>query len=149
MVDDGPPGIRDWTGFLLYKSGWWVQHETDRAMRRLDLRDRHLMMLAILDADDTQSQQGLARHLGLDPTLVVALVDDLEDKGLCERAQHPDDRRRHVLRLTAKGRRVFREARALAVKVGDELFAPLDRAERTQLTAMLRRVMAPLWGRRK
>jgi len=146
---DGPPGMRDWTGFLLYKCGWWVQHETDLAMKKLDLRDRHLMLLTILDADDTQSQQDLARHLGLDPTLVVALVDDLEDKGLLERARDPDDRRRHVLRLTPKGRKVYKEARALAVKVGDALFAPLDRTERAQLTAMLRRVMEPLWRRPK
>lgn len=146
---DGPPGIRDWTGFLLFKCGWWVQQETDLAMRALDLRDRHLMVLTILDADANQSQQDLARHLGLDPTLVVSLVDSLEEKGLCERARHPDDRRRHVLRLTAKGRRTYREARALAAKVGDQLFAPLDRAERAQLTALLRRIMEPLWARPK
>jgi DNA-binding MarR family transcriptional regulator len=54
-----------------------------------------------------------------------------------------------VIQLTAKGRRVYREARALAVKVGDEIFARLDRAERAQLTEMLKRIMGPLWGRPK
>jgi DNA-binding MarR family transcriptional regulator len=145
----GPPGLRDWTGYLLYKCGWWLQHETEAALRTLGLRDRHLMALAILSADEGQSQQDLARHLSLDPTLVVALIDDLEEQGLCKRARHPEDRRRHVIELSAKGRRVYKEARALAVKVGDAIFAPLDRSERAQLTESLQRVMDPLWNKPK
>jgi DNA-binding MarR family transcriptional regulator len=142
---DGPPGLSDWTGFLLIKCGWWLHRMTEVALKELDLRDRHLMALIILNSEDGLPQQDLARHLALDPTLVVALVDDLEDKGLCERARHPDDRRRHVIQLTTKGRRMYRDARALAVKVGDEIFAPLERSERAQLTAMLKRIMGPLW----
>jgi DNA-binding MarR family transcriptional regulator len=148
-MTDGPPGLRDWTGYLLYKCGWWLQRQTEVALRELDLRDRHLMALTMLSADDSLSQQELARHMSLDPTLIVALIDDLEERGLCERNRHPDDRRRHVIQLTAKGRKVYREARALAVKVGDEIFGPLDRAERTQLTELLKRVMDPLWGKSK
>ncbi len=141
--------MRDWTGFLLYKCGWWLQHETEAALRKLDLRDRHLTALTILEADDSQSQQDLARHLSLDPTLVVALIDDLEERGLCARVRHAEDRRRYVIQLTAKGRRVYREARALAAKVGDDVFAPLSREERTALTELLKRVMEPLWNRPK
>jgi len=148
-MPDGPPGLRDWTGYLLYKCGWWVQRQTEVALRTLGLRDRHLMALTMLAEDDSLSQQDLARHLSLDPTLVVALIDDLEGQGLCERARHHEDRRRHVIRLTTKGRRVYREARALAVKVGDEIFAPLERAERDRLTEMLKRIMEPLWLRPK
>lgn len=146
---NGPPGLREWTGYLLVKCGWWLQRQTEVALRELDLRDRHLMALTILAADDSLSQQELARHLSLDPTLVVALVDDLEERGLCERTRHAEDRRRHVIQLTAKGRRVYREARALAVKVGDEIFGPLERSERAQLTEMLKRIMEPLWLRPK
>jgi DNA-binding MarR family transcriptional regulator len=146
---DGPPGLRDWTGYLLYKCGWWLQRQTEVALRELDLRDRHLMALTMLNAGEGLSQQDLARHLSVDPTLVVALIDDLEDRGLCARERDPDDRRRHVIQLTAKGRKVYRDARALAAKVGDELFAPLDRGERAQLTELLKRVMDPLWNKPK
>ena len=142
---DAPPGLRDWTGFLLIKCGWWLQRMTEAALKQLDLRDRHLMALIMLNAAEGLSQQDLAGYLSLDPTLVVALIDDLEEKGLCERSRHLEDRRRHVIQLTAKGRRVYREARALAVKVGDEIFAPLERSERAQLTEMLKRIMDPLW----
>jgi DNA-binding MarR family transcriptional regulator len=148
-MSDGPPGLRDWTGFLLIKTGWWMMRLTEAALRELELRDRHLMALIVLHSEDGLSQQDLARHLSLDPTLVVALIDDLEGRGLCERTRHAEDRRRHVIRLTAEGRRIYREARALAVKVGDELFGPLTRPERAQLTAMLKRIMEPLWGRAK
>jgi len=77
------------------------------------------MALTILNADETQSQQDLAKHLSLDPTLVVALVDDLEEKGLCKRVRDTQDRRRHVIELTPKGRREYRDLRALSAKVGD------------------------------
>lgn len=146
---DGPPGLRDWTGYLLYKCAFWIQHDTELALRELGLRDRHLMVLAILSADENQSQQDLARHMSLDPTLVVALIDDLEAQGLCKRSRHPADRRRHAITLTPKGKKSYRDAKALAVKVGDSIFAPLERAERAQLTAMLQRVMEPLWGKPK
>jgi DNA-binding MarR family transcriptional regulator len=146
---DAPPGLRDWTGYLLIKCGWWLQRHTEAALAQLDLRDRHLMVLVMLHAEDGLGQQELARHLSLDPTLVVALIDDLEERGLCERVRRADDRRRHGIHLTAKGRRVYREARALAAKVGDEIFAPLDRSERAQLTELVKRVMEPLWSRHK
>jgi len=146
-MTDAPPGLRDWTGYLIIKCGWWIQRQTEAALEQLELRDRHLMALVMLSAEDGMAQQDLARHLSLDPTLVVAVIDDLEDRGLCERVRHPDDRRRHKLHLTAKGKRVYREARALAAKVGDEIFAPLDRSERAQLTELLKRVMDPLWSR--
>ena len=146
---DAPPGLRDWTGYLLIKCSWWIQRETDAALAELDLRDRHLMALVMLNAEDGLAQQDLARHMSLDPTLVVAVIDDLEDRGLCERVRHQDDRRRHRIHLTAKGKRVYREARALAGKVGDEIFAPLERSERNQLTELLKRVMDPLWAKPK
>jgi hypothetical protein len=52
-------------------------------------------------------------------------------------------------RAHRQARPVYREARALAVKVGDEIFGPLERSERAQLTEMLKRVMDPLWGKPK
>ena len=146
---DAPPGLCDWTGYLIIKCGWWLQRQTEAALAQLDLRDRHLMVLVMLDAEDGLSQQELARHLSLDPTLVVTLIDDLEDRGLCERVRRTEDRRRHGIHLTAKGRRVYREARALAAKVGDEIFASLDRSERTHLKATLKRIMDPLWSKPK
>lgn len=148
-MSDAPPGLGDWTGYLLYKSAWWLQREHEAALRELGLRERHMQALIMLSADEGLSQQDLARHLHLDPTLVVALIDDLEEQGLCERVRHSEDRRRHLIQLTARGKKTFREARALSVKVGDQIFAPLDRAERAQLTAMLKRIMAPLWSRPK
>lgn len=108
-----------------------------------------MLVLILLSADEALSQQDLARHLHLDPTLVVAVIDDLEEQGLCARIRDSADRRRHVIQLTAKGKKTFREARALSIRVGEEIFAPLDRAERAQLTAMLKRIMAPLWSRPK
>ena len=43
--------------------------------------------------------------LGMPPTTLSAILKRLEERKLVARARDPDDRRRHVLRLTARGRR--------------------------------------------
>lgn len=45
----------------------------------------------------------LARLLGMSPTTMSSALRRLEERGLLERVRDPEDRRRHVLRLTDEG----------------------------------------------
>ncbi|HEY8028935.1 MAG TPA: MarR family winged helix-turn-helix transcriptional regulator [Gaiellaceae bacterium] len=47
----------------------------------------------------------LARMLGMSPTTLSAVLNRLEGKGQVRRRRDPDDGRRFVLELTAKGKR--------------------------------------------
>ena len=59
-------------------------------------------MLSHLAANEGQSQQALSSALGIHRSAVVALVDDLEQRGLAERRRDPVDRRAYTLYLTPR-----------------------------------------------
>jgi DNA-binding MarR family transcriptional regulator len=145
-VTASPPGLRDWPAFQLYKCGWWLQQRLERELQPLGLGGRHFMVLTMLQASNELSQQEMATFMSLDPTLMVALIDDLEAQELCERTRNPSDRRRYVVRITAKGRRLYRKARAVSDRIEADVFDPLDDDERARLAELLTRVMEPYWA---
>src|SRR5580704_11625778 len=67
------------------------------------LRTRHLIALRLLSEFGPAGQQGLADSLSLDPTNVVGLLNELEERELVTRRRDPADRRRHIVELTAAG----------------------------------------------
>ena len=54
-------------------------------------------------ATEPLSQQDIARRLGIDPTVLVGVVDELERRSLVERRRDPADRRRYLLVVTGDG----------------------------------------------
>lgn len=82
-----------------------------------------LLALAHLDHDGRVGPSELARRLQLTTGAVTALVDRLEESGHLERAAHPTDRRRVLLRRTA------RAEREVAEEVGPMVLAILELAE--------------------
>src|SRR5436190_3140615 len=56
------------------------------------------------------SQQELAETLDLDPSKLVALLNELESKGLAERRRDQGDRRRHIVEISESGRARLAEA---------------------------------------
>jgi DNA-binding MarR family transcriptional regulator len=97
-------------------------------------------MLSHLAASEGQSQQALSRALGIHRSAMVALVDDLERRGLAERRRDPVDRRAYTLYLTRRGRTVLARMKRVAREHEAELLSGLKSAERAQLVALLQRV---------
>jgi len=80
-------------GFLLTRASGLVVRATNAALVDVGLRVRQYSVLVL--ADDTAtgiSQRDLAEALGLDPSQVVALVDELAAAGLVERRPSPTGR---------------------------------------------------------
>ncbi|MAT04471.1 MAG: MarR family transcriptional regulator [Acidimicrobiaceae bacterium] len=140
LADDAVLGS---TGYLLLKAGIHVGNEIEQAMRELGLSMRDLLVLSFVACLEGLSQQELSDRLALDPTLVVGLVDGLEERDLVRRAKDPDDRRRNMLVLTPAGERVRTDAIEAATAVQEEYLAPLTNEQRTVLRSMLFDVMAP------
>jgi MarR family transcriptional regulator, lower aerobic nicotinate degradation pathway regulator len=67
------------------------------------LRPRHLIGLKLLSEQGPAGQQGLADALCLDPSNVVVLLNELEERGLITRRRDPADRRRHIVELSSLG----------------------------------------------
>lgn len=137
-----PPGLAGIAGFLLARAGGRAIRDLNRALEPFGLRARHYTVLAAAAGQGGLSQRKLGAVLAVDPSAVVALVDDLERAGLARREMHPGDRRTRRVVATEAGREVLARAEELAAGVDGELLAPLSPAERDVLLGLLRRIAA-------
>jgi DNA-binding MarR family transcriptional regulator len=127
-------------GFLLAQLGTHAHRRFAERLAPLDLHPRHFGMLSHLAAAEGQSQQALSKALGVHRSAVVALVDDLERRGLAERRRHPNDRRAYALYLTPSGRQLLADLERDADEREAELLTALNASERSQLISLLQRV---------
>jgi DNA-binding MarR family transcriptional regulator len=133
-------GLSRRAGFLLVQLGTHRHRRFAERLAPLGLHPRHFGMLSHLAANEGQSQQALSRALGIHRSAVVALVDDLERRGLAERRRDPVDRRAYTLYLTPQGRELLAELQRVAEEEETELLTALNASERSQLISLLRRV---------
>lgn len=124
------------SGMLLVKLGRALQHRFNDALKPSDLTPRHLLVLDEL-RQGPMSQQALADRVGVDPTKLVGLLNDLEDKHLVLRRRDPQDRRRHIVENSRKGETRFQAALAAAAAAEEEVLAALDAEQRAQLRELL------------
>src|SRR5882757_9354644 len=101
------------------------------------LRPRHLIALKLLSEHGPASQQGLAEALSLDPSNVVGLLNELEERGLITRRRDPSDRRRHIVELSTAGKESLAVAYVRLGLVEDSLLAALSAEERATLYHLL------------
>jgi DNA-binding MarR family transcriptional regulator len=127
-------------GFLLAQLGTHAHLRFAERLARRGLHPRHFGMLSHLAASEGQSQQALSIALGVHRSAVVALVDDLEHRGLAERRRDPNDRRAYTLYLTRAGRKLLTALEQEADEREAELLIALNAAERSQLISLLQRV---------
>lgn len=111
-----------------------------------DLRPRHVIGLTLLRDFGEHSQAALAASLGIDPTNVVALLNELESTGLIERRRSPEDRRRHTVVLTPTGAERLAEIENALARLEHRLFAAMDSAEQTALYGLLQRAASATGG---
>jgi DNA-binding MarR family transcriptional regulator len=95
----------------------------------------------VLGAREGAIQQQLSSDMGIDPSAMVTLIDELEGAGLAERRRRQGDRRAWEVAITAKGRRTLERARDLANQVEDDVLGGLNGTERRQLLSLLRRAL--------
>jgi DNA-binding MarR family transcriptional regulator len=96
--------------------------------------------LNVLENEGAVTQHSLCQGVGMDPSSMVATIDELEAQGLVERRRHPQDRRAHAVHMTTKGRSTLARGHEQARSAQRELLAPLNRQERAQLHTLLLRL---------
>ena len=110
------------------------------AVTSAGLRLNSYAVLACLHEFGSSSQRDLSERLGLDPSDVVAVLDELESHGYVSRTRCTEDRRRYDVSITASGTRVRKAAARALEAAQDGFLAALDPAEREQLITLLRRM---------
>lgn len=137
----GPVRLRDDVGYLLTRCGGMAVRSFNDALAPLGLRTRQYAVLAHIAEHGDSSQRRIAEALDLDPSTVVALVDDLESAGWAERKQDPLDRRTRLIGATAAGRKTLQSTSGVVGALGADLLAPLSPDERETLLGLLRRII--------
>ncbi len=132
--------------------------EAFERLRRVAFEGEHVERMAALGArtklspgviktlmrlakEDGVSMGEMARGIGVDPSYVTALVDDLAERGLARREPAPEDRRVKIIVLTDAGRALANEIDAV-LSVPPSAFSALSRAELRQLRDLLDKVLA-------
>jgi DNA-binding MarR family transcriptional regulator len=122
---------------LLKRMGFVIKDRYMEAFESTGLGPAHYAVLALLEEEPAETQGMIADALGYDRSHLVGLLDELEELALIERRRDPEDRRRHLVSLTADGKKRLKELRAVVKRVDDEVFAPLDEKQRETLRGLL------------
>ena len=133
--------LADDLGFLLSRASGHAVRATNTALSEHGLRVRQYSVLALAcDTEAGLGQRELATVLGLDPSQVVLLVDELAAAGLVERQAPEADRRTRMVVATPEGRRVREAAGRDADAAMEVPLSLLGEGERERLRDMLTRI---------
>lgn len=142
--------VAEFAGQLFFRL-WRASHtRIAEALESIGLTPASFGLLNVLGAREGAIQQELGSAMGIDPSTMVSLIDELESAGLARRRPRPTDRRAREVAITPKGRRLLERARRMALQVEDEVLRGLTATERRELLGLLRRALdsapvQPLW----
>ena len=133
-----PPGIaKQWPMLLMIKLGRITMHRFAQALEPFGVRPRHVAALIELRDRGELTQQALCGQLHLDPTNLVTILNELEQRGYARRRRDPEDRRRHIVEVSRKGLAVIDKVSEVMDGVEEDLLEGLEPAERRELEGIL------------
>src|SRR4051794_13542544 len=127
----------------MIKLGRITMHRFSEALEPFGVRPRDVAALIELRDSGELTQQSLCGQLHLDPTNLVSILNDLEERGYATRRRDPQDRRRHLVEVSKKGIAVIEKVGEVMDGVEEDLLADLKPAERHQLE----RLLTSIWER--
>jgi MarR family transcriptional regulator, organic hydroperoxide resistance regulator len=140
LMDSG--SLTDDVGYLLSRASGTLVRATNAALAVHGLRVRsYSALLLACDSGDGMSQRDLAGALGLDPSQVVLLVDELTEAGLVERRPSESDRRTKLVRATRAGHAVRQRAGAAVTEAHRDELRGLTAEEQGLLRGLLGRLV--------
>jgi DNA-binding MarR family transcriptional regulator len=134
--------VAEFAGQLFFRL-WRASHtRTAERLNSIGLTPALFALLNVLGAREATIQQELSSDMGIDPSAMVKLINELEEAGLAERRRRPNDRRAWEVVITPEGRRTLERARRLAIQVEDEVLGGLTAVDRRRLMTLLRKAVA-------
>ena len=83
------------------------------------------ILLTMIRAKTDQILQNIAIATGKNKSVILRMIDSLEQKGLVKRTVNPDDRRENLLSITDKGNRVVLQYQQIEKHLSQELIEGL------------------------
>jgi DNA-binding MarR family transcriptional regulator len=121
------------TLFLLARLGYSLKARLVEEFEQAGFSIYQYGVLATLSEGACGTQATLADVLHLDRSLLVGVLDELEERGFVERQRDSSDRRRHAVSLTSEGKRQLVKLRKLVKGIEDAVLEPLEQRSRDSL----------------
>jgi DNA-binding MarR family transcriptional regulator len=128
------------TAFLLVQLGTCAADRFGELVAPLHISARQAGILRLIATTPGCNQQDLARRLGVLPSQMVFLIDELTEKKLVERQRSTEDRRVSFVRLTTKGAHLVEKLSRLVREHGREFSAVLTTKELRTLHILCRKL---------
>jgi DNA-binding MarR family transcriptional regulator len=128
--------------YLLSQVGAHSSRRWQERLAPIGLDARSVLVLRHVAAEEGRTQSSLSASLGVPPSRIVGIADELERRGLLQRRANPNDRRAHALRLTGSGRELLDELLAISRAHEAEICAGLPDPERQRLIELLELIVA-------
>jgi len=139
---ENPISTRRALGLLLSQLGTHAALSFGRKIAGFGISPPHFGMLRWIYANGGKNQRELASHLGIVPSRLVVLLDELQAKGLIARARSLKDRRSQHLQLTRKGTQLLEKVERIATAHDEDLGSSLTEAERETLIELCAKLAA-------
>jgi len=134
--------LGDFIGFRLRRVQNQLSRDFAAVTAEQGLRSGLFSSLAIISANPGISQIELSREVGLDKSVTVTIVDELEQFGWAVRKRSETDRRRHALYITPDGQLHLDELFGLLEKTENSVLHELSPGELQILCELLDRMYA-------
>lgn len=108
----------------------------------LGLAPAQFMTLLELWREDGLTQKELVERLDVEQATMANTIARMERDGLIERRPHPDDRRARSIYATEKAKALEVDAIRAAMRVNEDMLAPLTVEEQKKFIQLMQRVIA-------
>ena len=122
---------------LAYRAAMQARLDSLGEFQEWGLRPPSIGTLKIIAALAPVSQGEVGKRLGVHPSDMVRVIDQLEEYGLVTRIRSVADRRRYDLKVTDQGRDALRRWDLVAREVDAEFYGVLSETQQRQLEKLL------------
>ncbi len=125
-----PGSLTRWPGYVMKYvfEAWYASYEQEIAQCGISVNG--FLVLVVLDDEGADTQTSLAERLSIDRSAMVAVIDELEEKGFVERRRSKGDRRTVPIHITAAGSTAAANARTVTDASNGKIFAGFSAKDR-------------------
>jgi len=134
----------DEIGFLIARAKLVALQLVDEQLEEFGLKRQSYATLSLACTEYGLTQRELAASLKVDPSRLVAILDELQGRELVVREVDPADRRSRTIRATDAGRQLRAQAAESVRRVEEMLLGGIPAGERAAVMGALRRIAFPL-----